>query len=127
MTDSFPRAHQGTVVAAMFTALLVLGLCGKAQAFSLTECQHPVMTGVEVYKLHKIKTSAACPVALKLFRWETGGNRESQLYGCHGIGHPYLRRHTFEGWHLQLTPDFVMSRKGASFAVGGTDFPINCT
>ena len=93
----------------------------------MTECQHPVMTGVEVYKLRHVTSRVACPVALALFRWEAGGRHERELYGCHGIGHPYLRLREFHGWHLALTPDFVMSRNGASFAVGGTDFPINCT
>jgi hypothetical protein len=94
---------------------------------TIIECQHPVRTGVEIYKLHHITSHSACPVALALFHWETAGNRESVLYGCHGIGRPYLRLRTFHGWHLALTPDFVMSRHRASFAVGGTDFPVNCT
>jgi hypothetical protein len=100
---------------------------GQARAFSTIECQHPVVTGVEVFKLHNVSSSTACPVALALFRWESGGNREAVLYGCHGMLHPYLRRHRFDGWNLSLTPYFVMSRGDASFAVSGTDFPINCT
>jgi hypothetical protein len=110
-------------VALLFAALFA----HPAGASTSVECQHPVRTGVEVYKLHHITSHSACPVALALYSWETNGNRESALYGCHGIGHPYLRLHSFHGWHLSLTPDFVMSRHGASFAVGGTDFPINCT
>lgn len=102
-------------------------LAGRASASVSVECQHPVGTGVEVYKLHHITSPSACPVALALYSWETKGNRERTLYGCRGIGHPYLRLHSFHGWRLSLTPDFVMSRHGASFAVGGTDFPINCT
>jgi hypothetical protein len=100
---------------------------GRARAAATVECQHPVMTGVEVYKLRHVTSRGACPVALALFRWETNGRHERQLYGCHGIGHPFLRLRTFRGWQLALTPDFVMSRGRASFAVGGTDFPINCT
>lgn len=117
----------GVALAGLLGVVLLLAWLPNAGAATFVECQHPVMTGVEVYRLHDIKSRAACPVALKLFHWETAGNRESRLYGCHGIGHPYLRLHAFRGWHLKLTPDFVMSRNGASFAVGGTDFPINCT
>ena len=43
------------------------------------------------------------------------------------IGHPYLRLHSFHGWPLTPIPDIVMSHHGASFAVSGTDFPIDCT
>jgi hypothetical protein len=110
--------------------LLVSLSAGRASAATSIECQHPLVTGVEVYKLRHITSHSACPVALALFRWETkgdDGSGERALYGCHGLGRPYLRRHTFQGWHLSLTPDFVMTRRGSSFAVGGTDFPINCT
>lgn len=117
------------VCAALVGAILLFAapFANQAGASASVECQHPVGTGVEVYKLHHITSHGACPVALALYHWETTGNRESVLYGCHGIGHPYLRLHVFHGWQLSLTPDFVMSRHGASFAVGGTDFPINCT
>jgi hypothetical protein len=108
--------------------VLLASLCpNHANALTTIECQHPVMTGVEIYKLHDVTARRACPVALALFRWETTGNREPVLYGCQGIGHPYLRLHSFHGWRLTLRPDFVMSRRGASFAVSGTDFPISCT
>jgi hypothetical protein len=118
-------------VALAATALLAASFStGAASAQATIECQHPVMTGVEIFKLHNVASSTACPVALALFHWETSGengHNERALYGCHGIGHPYLRLHSFHGWHLALTPDFVMSRDGASFSVTGTDFPINCT
>ncbi len=117
----------GCATFASMILLVTVSLAPPARAFKSVECQHPVMTGVEVYRLHGITSRAACPVALELFAWETGGNRERVLYGCHGLGHPYLRLHSFRGWRLSLTPDFVMSRHGRSFAVGGTDFPINCT
>jgi hypothetical protein len=110
--------------------LLVCSSASRASAGASIECQHPVMTGVEIYKLHDVTSHTACPLALALFRWENRGDDgagERALYGCHGIAHPYLRLHSFHGWHLALTPDFVMSRDGASFAVTGTDFPINCT
>ena len=128
MTAAHSRAANWACVALASAALLLASLCaGRASALAIVECQHPVMTGVEVYRLHHITSHSACPVALALFRWEITGSHERALYGCHGIGHPYLRLHSFHGWHLALTPDFVMSRHGTSFAVGGTDFPINCT
>jgi hypothetical protein len=123
-------ARKGCVAFAIVLVLLASLSTGRASAATTIECQHPLVTGVEVYRLHHITSRSACPVALALFRWETkgdDGSGERALYGCHGLGHPYLRRHEFHGWHLTLTPDFVMSRHGKSFAVGGTDFPINCT
>jgi hypothetical protein len=123
-------AHWGYLVLASAVLLLASLSAGRAGASTIIECQHPVRTGVEVYRLHHITSRKACPVALALFRWETGGrngSHERALYGCHGIGHPYLRLHRFHRWHLALAPDFVMSRHRASFAVIGTDFPINCT
>jgi hypothetical protein len=122
--------HWGYVAFASAVMLLASLSASHATAATTVECQHPVRTGVEVYKLHHITSASACPVALALFHWETSGSPgsgERALYGCHGLGHPYLRLRSFRGWHLALTPDFVMSRHGASFAVGGTDFPINCT
>jgi hypothetical protein len=131
MTAAHSRvAHWGCVAFASAVLLLASLSASHASASSTVECQHPVRTGVEVFKLHHITSSSACPVALALFHWETTGSPgsgERALYGCHGLGRPYLRMRSFHGWHLALTPDFVMSRHGASFAVGGTDFPINCT
>jgi hypothetical protein len=129
------RLHAGAAIAVLCAATCALALPHPAAAdnrahateLRYTECQHPVRTGVEVYRLHRITSRRACPVALALFRWEAEDSHELRLYGCHGIGHPYLKMHTFDRWHLKLAPDFVMSRHGASFAVGGTDFPINCS
>jgi hypothetical protein len=112
-------------------AVVVLALASllpaHAGAFATVECQHPVMTGVEVFKLHDISSHRACPVALALFRWENSDDHGAELYGCHGVAHPFLRRHEFDGWHLSLTPYFQMSRSGSSFSVEGTDFPLNCS
>ncbi len=127
MTTAHSRFAYSGCLALAISIMLLCALPTGATAAATVECQHPVMTGVEVYELRHITSSSACPVALALFRWETTGRRERELYGCRGIGHPYLRLRRFQGWHLALTPDFVMSRHGASFAVGGTDFPINCT
>jgi hypothetical protein len=103
---------------------------GGARSVWTIECQHPIVTGVEIYRLRHISISRACPVALGLFRWEIDGRHRLSLYRCHELGqlhpHPHLRLHTFRGWRLSLIPDFVMARHGASFAVAGTGFPLNC-
>ena len=109
---------------ALSLAMLWVSCAGAAEP---VQCQHPVVTGVEVFEMHRITSARACPIALALFHWEDTENHETVLYGCHGMLHPYLRLRTFHGWHLTLTPELTMSRHGTSFAVRGTDFPINCT
>lgn len=103
---------------------------GGARSVWTVECQHPIVTGVEIYRLRHISISRACPVALAFFRWEVRGDHRLLLYRCHELGqrhpHPHLRLLHFRGWRLSLKPDFVMSRHGASFALAGTDFPLNC-
>jgi hypothetical protein len=127
MSDSSSASFRRGCGAFAIAALLLASLAsGRAQALRTVECQHPVMTGVEVFKLHNVASSRACPVALALFRWENR-DHEATLYGCHAVVHPFLRLHDFDGWRLALTPEFVMSRGEASFAVSGTDFPISCT
>jgi hypothetical protein len=102
----------------------------RARSVWTVECQHPIVTGVEIYGLHDISIDRACPIALALFRWEIHGRHRLSLYRCHELGqrhpHPHLRLHIFRGWRLSLTPDFVMTRRGASFAISGTGFPLNC-
>jgi len=128
MTVSAARMSRGACAALAIVALALASLLpARAGAFASVECQHPVLTGVEVFKLHDISSRRACPVALALFRWENSDDHGSELYGCHGVAHPFLRLRQFEGWHLSLTPYFQMSRAGSSFAVEGTDFPLNCS
>ncbi|HEX3615279.1 MAG TPA: hypothetical protein VHU61_01995 [Solirubrobacteraceae bacterium] len=99
------------------------------------ECQHPVVTGVEVYRLKSVKVGTACAVALALSKWEPKHKNASRLYGCHrknadSAGYPYLKLHVFDGWKLSLTGRygaFTMSQGAASFEVTGTDFPLNCS
>jgi hypothetical protein len=101
-----------------------------ASALKLTECQHPLVTGVEVYHLSHVGTATACRVALSLFRWEAKPGNIPKLYGCTSHpGRPFLRLRRFEGWslHIARPGDFVMSRGSSSFDVTGTDFPLNCT
>jgi hypothetical protein len=123
-------------VLAMLSGCMLLP-SGAAASVRTHECQHPVVTGVEVYHLKAITTGRACPVALALFRWETSSPaHQDSLYGCNrpapdAAGYPYLRLHTFRGWKLSLFGkpygEFVMSRGGSAFRVVGTDFPLNCT
>ena len=99
-------------------------------ATNYVECQHPVVTGVEVSHLRDVSASTACPVALALFRWENKDDHIRELYVCKGKspGKPVLRRHSFEGWALSIARSgfFEMSRGRSSFAVSGTDFPVIC-
>lgn len=129
MTAFATPVSRWTCVAVTLLALVLAPLRSPARAgaFTTVECQHPVMTGVEVFKLHDIGARRACPVALALFHWENSDGHGSQLYGCHSVAHPFLRLHEWDGWRLSLTPYFQMSRAGSSFSVAGTDFPLNCS
>ena len=100
------------------------------------ECQHPVKTGEEAFALHHISVKVACAAVLELGKWEYQDHHIEQLYGCHyphgpsqGGGTAYLRKHSFDGYRLSISPKygFVMSRGDSSFAVTGTDFPLNCS
>jgi hypothetical protein len=44
-------------------------------------------------------------------------------------GRPALKIHRLAGWNLRIAHqyEFVMFRGRSSFAVSGTDFPLNCT
>jgi hypothetical protein len=120
-------AAAGCAAAAVLLLLLCVSHPAAAATPKLTECQHPTVTGVEVYHLHGIASKAACPVAMALYRWETRGSNRTKLYGCRQTYHAFLRLKAFQGWKLSLTPDFTMTRGGASFSVTGTDFPVSCT
>src|ERR1700689_352991 len=111
MTTTHRRiANWGCLALASAIVLLASLASDRAGASAMVECQHPVVTGVEVYKLHDITSRRACPVALALYRWEnaSSGDHARALYGCRGNGRPFLRLHSFDGWHLALTPYFVM-------------------
>jgi hypothetical protein len=123
---------------AIASATLLLALASSsapvpapaARSVWTVECQHPIVTGVEIYRLRHISIARACPIALALFRWEVHGRHRLLLYRCHELGqrhpHPHLRLRRFRGWRLSLGPDFVMSRHRASFAIAGAGFPIDC-
>ncbi len=121
----------------LFVALaLTLSAPGAAGATRFYECQRPLRTGVEVYDLHELSATSACPVALQLFGWESRSSDDQHaLYGCRrpkpeAAGYPFLRLHRFRGWEITLRGPgkaFTMSRGEHSFALTGTDFPLNCT
>jgi len=118
--------------AALAPALAAATLsAGPANALpKLTECQRPVSTGEEVYRLVGVSAATACPVVRALARWEYHPVAHiRELYTCVGPGHhrPALVRHRFDGWRITLTPAFRMSRGAASFEVTRTDFPVNCS
>jgi hypothetical protein len=127
----------GRLFIAVTAALAAAALVPAGASAKYHECQHPVTTGAGVSHLHNITVAEACPGALKLFHWEVLGQHYADLFKClpattkDGIRTPKLKRHHFRGYTLSLGGKynyaFRMAKDGGSFAVGGTDFPINCT
>jgi hypothetical protein len=123
----------------LLLAVLVVVLSAPARANAskgFYECQTPLRTGVEVHDLHGVSPRSACPVALELFGWESSSSADQHaLYGCtrpkpEDAGYPYLRLHHFRGWQIALRGHekaFTMYQGARSFALTGTDFPLNCT
>jgi hypothetical protein len=100
----------------------------------LYECQHPTTTGQEAYHLRHISPKAACKVVRKLAAYLQKDHHRSRLYRCNrphpnGAGTPVLKQHRFDGYMLRISKKFglVGSRGKSSFAVTGTDFPLNCS
>jgi len=132
---SFLTATAGLLGLAVAAALLWTTGARAAPTLKLIECQHPVVTGEEVYNLHNITAKMACPVVLDLGHWEYEKGHAVQhiteLYTCGGLDkrYPKLKLRSFEGRRLSLTKagDFQMSLGGSSFDVTGTDFPLNCS
>jgi hypothetical protein len=111
--------------AAVAAVAASLAVAGPAHAASEIECQHPVITGVEVSSLSHVTSARACPVALSLWKWENKDNNGSKLYTCAPM--VVLKLKTYDGWSLSLNKaGFKMSRGTSSFYVSGTDFPIAC-
>jgi hypothetical protein len=112
------------------TAAVLLIASAPAPAAKYIECQHPVVTGVEISHLRHVSSATACPVALSLYRWENKDNHMPKLYRCAGKppGTAVLELHTFDGWALSIAKSgyFEMSRGQSSFYVSGTDFPLAC-
>lgn len=120
-----------SLLGALLTAAVVaLSTSAPAPAAKDIECQHPVVTGVEISYLRHVSRATACPVALALYRWENKGNNGAKLYKCAGKppGKAMLKLHTFDGWALSIAKSgyFEMSRGQSSFSVSGTDFPLAC-
>ena len=123
------RTAHPLLVAAIAVAVSV-ATSSPALAARSTECQHPVLTGVEVSHLSHVSTATACHAALALHSWEIEGNHASMLYRCpaNPAGRPVLKKHSFDGWALSITRAgaFQMAHGASSFYVSGTDFPIAC-
>jgi hypothetical protein len=129
------RALAGAAAALAAALALALTLAGPAVAMpKLYECQHPTVTGQEAYQLVNIGPASACVVVRKLAVFVDGGAKGYKLYRCAGRnasnpGYPALVISRFDGWNLRVESrdGLVMSRGESSFAVTGTDFPLNCT
>jgi len=125
----------GLLTAAAGLAALALALPASSLAEpKLYECQHPTVTGQEAYHLVNISPASACVVVRKLAVFVHNGSQGYKLYRCAGRtktnpGRPALVITRFDGWnlHIESRDGLVMSRGKRSFAVTGTDFPLNCT
>jgi hypothetical protein len=124
-----------TAVAATGALAAALALPPAASAMpKLYECQHPTVTGQEAYHLVAITPARACVVVRQLAVFVDNGAKGYKLYRCAGRnssnpGHAVLVITRFDGWslHIASRDGLVMSRAKSSFAVTGTDFPLNCT
>jgi hypothetical protein len=128
--------------ARVLPALAATGAMAAALTFApaasampkLYECQHPTVTGQEAYHLVDITPAKACVVVRQLAVFVDNGAKGYKLYRCAGRnssnpGHPVLVITSLGGWSLRIESrdGLVMSRGKSSFAVTGTDFPLNCT
>jgi hypothetical protein len=118
---------------AALAAALALAPAASAMP-KLYECQHPTVTGQEAYHLADITPAKACVVVRELAVFVDNGAKGYRLYRCAGRnssnpGHPVLVIASLDGWslHVASRDGLVMSRGKSSFAVTGTDFPLNCT
>jgi hypothetical protein len=128
------RALSGALAAATAAAALAIAAAPAAALPKLYECQHPTVTGQDAYELVNLTPASACVVVRKLAVFVDGGAKGYKLYRCAGRnasnpGHPVLVISRFDGWNLRVESrdGLVMSRGNRSFAVTGTDFPLNCT
>lgn len=128
--------RRGLLAGAAIPALaLALAFTSPAAALpKLYECQHPTVTGQEAYHLVDITPTSACIVVRELATFVDNGAKGYKLYRCAGRsknnpGHPVLVIGHLDGWklHIASRDGLVMSHGKSSFAVTGTDFPLNCT
>lgn len=136
MLAGISNLRTGAVIAlgvALLTVLAVLlGSTQQASALKTYQCQHPVVTGQEAFRLKNVSPATACKAVRALARFIKGG--EKRLYKCVGLtaahpGKPVLKIHRLAGWRLRIAHEyeFVMYRGRSSFSVSGTDFPLNCS
>jgi hypothetical protein len=121
---------------ALVCLVAAIGLGGAQSAWALKtyQCQHPTVTGQEALHLKNVSPATACKAVRALARFVKNGERGGRLYRCVGLtidhpGKPVLKLHRLAGWNLRIDHEyeFVMFRGRSSFAVSGTDFPLNCT
>jgi hypothetical protein len=123
------------LAAAALAAALALALPAASIAEpKLYECQHPTTTGQEAYHLVNVSPAMACVAVRQLAAFVDNGSKGYKLYRCAGrtatnLGRPVLLISRLGGWNLHVAHRYglVMSRRDSSFAVTGTDFPLNCT
>jgi len=118
------------ILAPVCGALVLAPSAYAGGATKSVECQHPLITGVEVWHLVHVSAATACPVAMKLYNWENKPGNMRKLFICKHPTGPVLVMHSFDGWELSITQsgrgNFQMARRQSSFYVGGTDFPVPC-
>jgi hypothetical protein len=124
------------IVAGVPLAVVAISLGGpqNASALKTYQCQHPLVTGQEAFRLKNVSPKTACKAVLAVARFIKNGARPGRLYKCVGLteshpGKPKLKIHRLAGWNLRIAHqyEFVMFRGRSSFSVSGTDFPLNCT
>ena len=118
----------------LLAAIGLLGGAPSAAALKTYQCQHPLTTGQEAFHLRNVSPATACKAVRALARLIANGSHPGRLYRCVGLtmshpGRPVLKLHRFAGWDLRIAHryEFTMFRGRSSFAVSGTDFPLNCT
>jgi hypothetical protein len=131
------RWHRVAPRVLAFLVAAIVALSGSEQAVAaprIYECQHPTVTGQGAYDLLHVSAAEACRTVRALARFIHNGAEGWRLYRCVGrsstaTGRPVLVIKRFDGWSLRIVHrfQFVMSRGKSSFAVVGTDFPLNCT
>jgi hypothetical protein len=101
---------------------------GSSNGSKSFQYQHPLTTRVEVFDLRHIGGRGACPVAMRIYRYEISGHSIVDCRYGQDPHSPTLVIHRFRGWRLHLSSRgrFSMSRGPRSFALVDTDFPAPC-
>jgi hypothetical protein len=129
-----PLLIAAVALLALLGGLALSGAGARAAAKPVShECQHPLVTGEEAVNVKGVSVPEACKVVRALGDFLSKPANIRKLYECRGPsnrpGRPVLLMDEFQGWKLKLvdTYGFLMYKKGASFRVTGTDFPVNCS